>query len=101
MYVNNITPALQLEGDFTSRIQRDRNQVVANCAIDRARAIREIRRIDPARFAALLGKLAPNSGVSDTNHSLLSPARSSVNRGASFRRVNVDLRKVQHSRTAL
>jgi hypothetical protein len=63
MYANNVTPALQLEFDFTLHIQWDRNQVVGNCAIDRERAIREVMRITAVRFAALLGKLALNSAL--------------------------------------
>src|ERR1035437_10311102 len=47
-------------------------------------------------FTAFFTKFTLNVSVFDTNHSLLSPARSSVNRRAAFGRVYVDLRKVQH-----
>src|ERR1700722_4022475 len=101
MYVNNISPALQLELDLTLHIQWYRNQVVGNCAIHRERAIREIKRMTAVRFTTLWGKRALNSGVGDTNFGLLRPARASHDRRASDRRVNVDFRKVQHSYAVL
>jgi len=51
-------------------------------------------------FTALLGELALNPSVADTNLCLLRPARSSINRWAPFGRVYVNLWKVQHCRAS-
>ncbi len=48
------------------------------------------------RLTAFLREFAFNVSISYPNHCFLSPACPSVNRWATFGRVNVDLREVQH-----